>query len=481
MGSKVTGTLHTENASDTHIDKCLSPEPDSWDDAPAIAPAEQRLVSTSIPAPDLSPALFLQEAQGMERFFWQDAQDDITFAGFGAAANLFAWGAGRIASIQEQAKALFATAVILNPHADPLAAPRLFGGFSFREDAIADNAWAGFHPAHFILPHYQLVQHDGASWLTINALIAADEEPQASASVLEEALRLRYQALQAAVSFPQPPVAPTEQRYPMTFPAWERMVEGAIDEIKNGRLQKVVLSRVSELRFEQQVNIDGAMAYLESQYADCYRFLFEPHPHHAFFGATPELLAKVNGRTIHTMALAGSIGRGATDHDDDLLGSQLIDSPKDRHEHDLVVTSILGRLAPLTSQLEIAPQPGLYKLSNIQHLYSPVRGRLLRGDGILPIIKVLHPTPALGGSPRKKAMAYIQQAESVPRGWYGAPVGWIDVNLDGAFAVGIRSAVAQEKRVWLYAGAGIVADSDPEQEWDETGLKFMPILNAFGV
>ena len=461
----------------------MNPE-SSWEDEPAIAPAAQRLVSTSIPAPNLSSALFMQEAQGMERFFWQDAQDGTVFAGFGAAGNLFAWGSGRIASIQEQAKALFETAVVLNGDhqvTDPLAAPRLFGGFSFREDAAPDNAWASFHPAHFILPHYQLVQHDGASWLTINALIPADENPDDSLPVLEEALTLRYQALQAATLATAPPVTPAEQRYPMAFPAWEQMVDGAIDEIGNGRLQKVVLSRVSELRFDTRVNIDGAMAYLGEQYADCYRFLFEPRPHHAFFGATPELLAKVNGRTIHTMALAGSIGRGATDHDDDLLGSQLIDSPKDRHEHDLVVTSILGRLATLTSQLEIAPQPGLYKLSNIQHLYSPVRGTLLQGDGILPIIKVLHPTPALGGSPRKKAMAYIREAESVPRGWYGAPVGWIDVNLDGAFAVGIRSAVAQEKRVWLYAGAGIVADSQPEKEWDETGLKFMPILNAFGI
>lgn len=483
MSDKVTGTLYTKNEDDIHVGKCLSPDPNNWENEPAITPAKQRLVSYSIPAPDVSPALFLQEAKGLERFFWQDAQEaqsDTIFAGFGAAANLFAWGAGRIASIQEQAKALFKTAVILN-NSDPAAAPRLFGGFSFRKDAAPDNTWASFHPAHFILPHYQLVQHDGASWLTINALIPADENPQENEPTLKEALTLRYQALQAATLAAQPPVAPAEQRYPMAFPAWEQMLDGAIDEIKNGRLQKVVLSRVSELRFTKNADVDSAMAYLGDQYADCYRFLFEPRPHHAFFGATPELLAKVNGRTIHTMALAGSIGRGTTDHDDDLLGSQLINSPKDRHEHDLVVQSILGRLAPLTSQLEIAPQPGLYKLSNIQHLYSPVRGKLLQGNGILPIIKALHPTPALGGSPRKKAMAFISEAESVTRGWYGAPVGWIDVNLDGAFAVGIRSAVAQEKRVWLYAGAGIVADSEPEKEWDETGLKFMPILNAFGV
>ncbi len=451
---------------------------DSWEEA--RQPADQRLVSYSIPAPNLPPDLFLQQAKGMERFFWQDARDNITFAGFGAAANLFAWGEGRIASIQKQAKELFATAVVLN-NTHPLAAPRLFGGFSFREEYTPDNAWATFHPAHFILPHYQLVQQGDESWLSMNALISADEEPQESVPILKEALTLRYEALQAASAVAAPPVPPAKQTYPMSFSVWEGMVNGAIEAISDGRLKKVVLSRVSELRFAQQADVDSAMADLGEHYPDCYRFLFEPHPHHAFFGATPELLAKVEGNVIQTMALAGSIGRGKDGHEDDMLGSQLIDSPKDRHEHDLVVASILARLAPLTSQLEIAPQPGLYKLSNIQHLYSPVRGTLLQGDGILPIIKVLHPTPALGGAPRKKAMAFIREAESVPRGWYGAPVGWIDLNLDGAFAVGIRSAVAQEKRVWLYAGAGIVADSEPVKEWEETGLKFMPILNAFGL
>ena len=96
----------------------------------------------------------------------------------------------------------------------------------------------------------------------------------------------------------------------------------------------------------------------------------------------------------------------------------------------------------------------------------------------MPLIKLLHPTPALGGSPRRLALAAIREAEPVPRGWYGAPVGWIDVNLDGAFVVAIRSAVAQDKRAWLYAGAGIVADSEAEKEWEETGLKFRPMLEA---
>jgi menaquinone-specific isochorismate synthase len=100
---------------------------------------------------------------------------------------------------------------------------------------------------------------------------------------------------------------------------------------------------------------------------------------------------------------------------------------------------------------------------------------------VLPVVELLHPTPAMGGSPRELAMAYIQRNEPFPRGWYAGPIGWIDQKLDGAFAVAIRSAVAQERRAWLYAGAGIVDESNAEREWQETALKFEPILNALGV
>ena len=135
------------------------------------------------------------------------------------------------------------------------------------------------------------------------------------------------------------------------------------------------------------------------------------------------------------------------------------------------------RLAPLAESLDIAPTE-LLKLSNIQHLSTPLAGRLQRPAGVLPLVEALHPTPALGGDPRPDALQLIRQLEPIPRGWYGAPVGWIDSQLEGEFAVAIRSAVAQEARVWVYAGAGIVADSLPRPEWQETELKFKPMLDA---
>jgi menaquinone-specific isochorismate synthase len=453
--------------------------------------ADGRLVSLSMPSPGVSAAAFLALAGGQERFFWEDLRDDILFAGFGVAAHLLAWGPERFAHIEEQARALFGDALLLGAE-NRLAAPRLFGGFAFRDDFMPDNTWAVFHAAHFLLPHFQLVQRGAESWLTINALLPPEErEPdeegrQALREELGAALQARYEWLRSMEpEMPEPTHGasgpPLRVNYPMSYEAWEKMIDQAVQQIETTPLQKVVLARVAELRFRERIDVNGALAYLARHYPDSYRFLFEPRPHHAFYGATPELLVRVEGTTLTTMAMAGSIRRSADPLEDAALGQELLNSAKDRHEHELVVMSLLERLAPVTSQLEISPQPGVYKLANIQHLLTPVRARLLAAQGVLPLVETLHPTPALGGKSRARAMAFIQEAEPVPRGWYAAPLGWIDVNMDGAFAVAIRSAVAQERRVWLSAGAGIVADSQPDKEWAETALKFRPMLEALGV
>ncbi|MCB8941156.1 MAG: isochorismate synthase [Ardenticatenaceae bacterium] len=455
---------------------------DSWQDN---ALTNGRLLSVSIPAPGVETAVFLQQALGEARFFWSAANGGLTLAGFGIAADLFAWGQNRFEQIQQQAQALFAEAVIDAAGEErPLAGPRLFGGFSFIDDFTPDNTWSIHYPAQFILPHYQLAQQNDESWLTLNAILPPDETPETLLPELQAALQTRLTVLQTGISpAPPPPRAPTplHLNYPMSYDDWETMITHATQKMKNGPLNKAVLSRVCEIRYAQKVDVDGALAYLNATYPDCYRFLFEPRPFHAFYGATPELIVDVNGRSLRTMGLAGSIGRGKTPAENDALAQELLNSAKNQHEHALVVQSIRRRLAPLASELTIPEQPGILQLGYIQHLFTPIQAMLKQADGVLPILQNLHPTPALGGQPRELAMPFISQAEPVPRGWYGAPVGWLDHNLDGAFGVAIRSAITQDRRVWLYAGAGIVADSDPQAEWDETALKFKPMLDALGI
>lgn len=462
---------------------------DNWDTGriPVAAPsptyrssADGRLASYSRPSPGITAAAFLAAAQGRERFFWEDVRDQITFAGFGVAVHVMAWGANRFSRLRDQAAALFQDTVLLGDR-QPLATPRLFGGFAFRDDFLADNTWTSFHQGHFVLPHYQLVQVEGESWLTINVLLPAEEDPAGLQADLAAAWTARYEALQQVAPPAGPPSEPAGLDYPLSYPAWEEMITAARQDISAGKLQKVVLARVAEARFKQPIDLNAALAYLNQHYHDSYRFLFEPRPHHAFLGASPELLAKVKGDTVTSMALAGSIGRSADDREDTRLGQELLTSKKDRFEHDLVVLSITGRLARLCSGLDISPQPGLLKLHNIQHLYTPVRGKLFRPGDVLAVVEALHPTAALGGRPRSTSLAFIREHEPAPRGWYGGPIGWVDYQLEGAFSVGIRSAVTQDRRAWLYAGSGIVAESDPQKEWDETALKFEPMLHALGI
>ncbi|MCP4421342.1 MAG: isochorismate synthase, partial [Chloroflexi bacterium] len=353
---------------------------------------------------------------------------------------------------------------------------------SFTDDFTPDNTWSIHYPAQFILPHFQLAQQGGKSWLTLNAILPADESAEGILPELQTALATRLTLLRQKQSPPPPrSPAPLHLKYPMSYPNWQTMINHATHTMQTSELNKVVLSRVCEIRYTQKVDVDRALVTLDKHYPDCYRFLFEPRPFHAFYGATPELIVGVNGRSLQTMGLAGSIARGKTAAENESLAQELLASAKNQHEHALVVQSIRRRLEPLTSQLDIPPKPSILQLGYIQHLHTPIHATLHRADGVLPILQNLHPTPALGGQPRELAMPFISQAEPVPRGWYGAPVGWLNHNLDGAFGVAIRSAITQDRRVWLYSGAGIVADSEPQAEWEETALKFEPMLNALGI
>ncbi len=439
-----------------------------------------RLLSCSLPCSGISFEDFLASADGQARFFWESRNNHLAFAGMGAAVELMAWGSGRYRKIIRDARQLYTQARIADS-APAGTGPRLFGGFSFRSDFTPDNTWSIYAPAHFVLPHYQLVNLKGETWLTINTQIPMEDDPEALVSDLHAALREKISQLQAdsggTTSELQAPLQSV--RYPMSFDMWRAMIQHATARIQAGEMNKVVLARAAELRFEQRLRLLPILNHLSQHYGNCTRFLFEPRSRYAFYGASPELLASARGKRIETMSLAGSSERGSSGEEDLRLGKALLRSHKNRQEQLIVSDKIRDRLLPLTDRLEIAP-PGLLKLKHIQHLHSPIRGRLRRATGILPLVETLHPTPALGGDPRADAMRLIRELEPIPRGWYGAPVGWIDAKLDGDFAVAIRSAVAQESRAWIYAGAGIVRDSQPEAEWEETALKFRPMLDAHG-
>lgn len=431
---------------------------------------------------DVSFAHFLQQSKGLPRFYWESGEQQIAFAGKGHALEIVAHGQNRFSRIEQQVKDIFSTIEVLNEDAHSLALPRIFGGFAFSEDSLSDYAWADFESALFVLPHYQLVSLDGEKWLTINVHVPESEIDQDIRTEIDLALQQSLETLNDAQNVDTELTTPAVEqiRFPMSYNQWESNIHSLTNRMKAGELEKVVLARLSELNFAGNINPENALHYLARQYRECFRFLFEPHPNHAFLGATPELLASVSGNQVQTMALAGSIKRGKTPTEDDHFADMLLRDPKERHEHQLVIDRIEATLRQITTTLDVG-ETGLYKLQNIQHLHTPIRGALSHTMGILRVIERLHPTPALGGIPYGKAMQVIDACEPFPRGWYASPIGWIDYQLDGQFAVAIRSAVCQNNRAWLYAGAGIVAGSQPEKEWNETYLKFRPMQEALGV
>lgn len=430
-----------------------------------------RLLSITLPCPNIDPLAFLQQSAGGARLFWQDA--DTTIAASGAALELSAWGEDRFEHIETDARDLFNHACVVTP-ADDLQ-PRLFGGFSFRDDFVPDYRWSAFAPAHFILPHYQLTLKGHGSFLTLNTLVNSDESDDMLVSELRGALSTRIATLSHSCKVQSPRIS--QLNYPVTQASWHTMIDGATARIQAGDLQKVVLARLAELTFETAPDLGYPIRDLRDNYPNCTIFLFEPRAGHGFLGATPERLINLQNRQFDTMALAASIARGDTEAEDAKLAQTLLTDPKERHEHQLVINELIARLTPIAEALTV-DDTSVMKLSNIQHLYTRAAGTLKDSASILTLVKLLHPTPALGGAPKDVALSLIRDFEVLPRGWFAAPIGYLTPDLSGRFAVAIRSAVVQQTRAWLFAGAGIVAASQADKEWQETELKFRPMLRA---
>lgn len=409
-------------------------------------------------------------ALGRPRFAWASG-DGAILAG-GAAATVEADGSGRFAEVREGARAVFDS--VTPPSSVPAGArPRIVGGFAFHEDhdSTAATTWRGYPGAQFVLPEVQLVTTAEGSWLTV-ASSGADVEETAEERL--DRWTSRLDALPDRAPTEPPAVrraGPTPDRE-----AWRRQVRTALADIDEGTLRKVVLAGSLSVDLAGDLDVPDVLARLGETYPDCVRFLVEPQTGDPFFGATPERLVSLRGGSIRTTVLAGSAGRGDTEAEDDWLAEDLRGSAKDAREHEVVVEAIRDQLAPLASTVTTGER-GIRKLATVQHLETPVRATLDGNAHVVDLVEALHPTPAVGGVPQEAALRTIRAREGFDRGWYAAPVGWMDAAGDGAFSVAIRSALAHGSAATLFAGNGIVADSHPDREWSELQLKYRSILD----
>ncbi|HKL28706.1 MAG TPA: isochorismate synthase [Natrialbaceae archaeon] len=425
------------------------------------------LVSRAREVPDVSYRAFLETTDG-PRFHWAD-RDGMEISSGGACVRLTGSGPDRFDDVRREADALFSGTDVDAPAA---ARPRLFGGLSFFPDHQPAEPWAGFPAAEFVLPRVQLTRAHGSTWLTINAC-AEGADPAPVETDLDDVAE-RVADLPAMRPTADPPVITDRDRV-VSWDEYVESVDRATDRIRSGDFRKVVLATALAADLAEPVDATELVERLRRTYPECYRFLVQPDDGGAFFGAPPERLVRLDGRTARTEALAGSVGRGETPSEDDALASSLLESEKLQHEQGLVLDAIREQLATF-GDVDRGEQ-GVKTLATIQHLHTPVTVELDRNEHVLTLVDALHPTPAVGGMPPADAADAIRETEPFHRGWYASPVGWFDADGDGEFAVGIRSGVAADDRVTLFAGNGIVADSDPEAEWDEVQLKFRPILD----
>ncbi len=433
--------------------------------APETAGLVSRAVRLST-APD--PRSVLSTA-AQPRTFWS-APDEATVVGCGAATTIRADGPERFESVREAADGLFSVGDV---HAGALAArPRLFGGFAFHDEHAGEGPWKGYPGAKFVLPRTQITYTGGSAWVTVN-------DVGGDTATVEDRLDREIERIEG-LSDPGPvgPPPGIETRVRTTSEAeWRRSVVAATDRIDAGELRKVVLAQALRTDLRRPLSIPDTLSRLESRYPDCYRFLFDPDDGEGgFFGATPERLVGRRGRTVETGALAGTTGRGETPEEDEWLAAELLADEKNVHEHELVADAVRSQLEPFTASIR-AGERSIRRLATVQHIETPITAELTEDEHVLTLVEALHPTPAVGGLPPKAALKTIRDTEPFERGWYAAPVGWFDAAGYGSFAVAIRSAVAGGETATLFAGVGLVGDSDPDREWDELQLKYRPILD----
>ena len=270
---------------------------------------------------------------------------------------------------------------------------------------------------------------------------------------------------------PPPPVARGRTRYAgSSLPdlAWLEAVAAAVDRIADGRLDKVVLARDHAVWSEHRFDALDLARRLHARFPRCHTFVVD-----GLVGATPELLLARDGTAVSSRVLAGTTGRSDDEATDAALGAALLDSAKDQHEHRLAAASVHDVLDPACATLDVDDAPRLLRLDNVQHLATVFRGTLAADPppSSLELVAALHPTAAVGGTPRDAAVAMIAELEGLDRGRYAAPVGWTDAAGDGEWGIALRCAELSGARARLFAGVGVVGASLPEDELEETRLK----------
>jgi menaquinone-specific isochorismate synthase len=441
----------------------------------AVASRTEGLTFVALPAPVVSAAAIVDAFRDGPVVAW--TASDLTLVGVGIARELRGTGVARWDEVVAGASSIAAGSAVIAGVTAPVAAlgvarPRFVGGAAFAPGAADRAPWTGFGDAWFALPRWTYV-HDGARAFLV---LAVDARDAADAGRWRDELAA-HQAAVAASFVPRAQPALVELGRGDAA-QWRAQITQITDAIARGACSKIVAARTCTVALAGPVRAGELLAALDDRHADCVRVMIKPPGAGALVAATPERLVRRDGDVVLCDALAGSIARNG---DLDAAGSKLLASTKDRREHDLVVDAIRDALEGAGAEVDAPAAPVVRALRHVLHLNTPFRAVLIKPRHVLELAARLHPTPAVGGTPTDVASEWIRTREPVARGWYAAPVGWFDLDGNGELAVALRSGVIAGNRGHLWAGAGIVAGSDPDRELAETEVKLRAMLGALGV
>jgi len=464
----------------------------------ATRTAAPRVLAVGLPLASCDPLGGFARFGAEDRFFWEQAGRDISLAGRGAVVTLEAEApegvadAGPIARVGAAAAKHFRRVDRVGA-----AAPLFVGGFAFDGRTSGSGDWERFPAGRMELPELLLRRQGGRTLATLCAEIPSGADPDPLFERLEAEIaavrRLAGVAAEDRESLEAlcPPRSDAGAEYRVVADrghgVFRGQVDSALSAIEAGDLEKVVLARSLEVFHPGRFAVPSFLHELRVLYPHC-TVLACGRGEDTLVAASPELLVSLQQGAVESCALAGSAARGRSPEEDARLGKALRESPKERAEHAAVVRAVRDGLARWVDELRGPEAPELMRVLGIQHLATPLRGRLLpecKETGVLDLVACLHPTPAVAGLERNASLDWIARREGLDRGWYAGPIGWLDADGDGEFWLALRSALirnapaadcAGPSRARLFAGAGIVAGSRPEAELRETRLKLRALL-----
>jgi len=413
---------------------------------------EDHHLIVTVPAPVAPPDALLRAFPHEASILW-DPPQSTACSGLGVAMTL----APNTPSIGD----FFDRTEHIAHEASP--GPRVFGGASFAPGAATQMPWESFGEGFLVLPTWTY-QVGERAWLSLAVCEPEGPSPEQALDVFETI----WDSLERPIGVIPSPVS-VRRIEEADHATWSRQVRDIREKIRNGFVEKVVAARHCVVELETGAGSLDVLKRLEERFPGCTRFALW-RGDAAFLGATPELLISRRGPAVLSEALAGSTAHGDA--------ARMMASSKEREEHQLVVRAILKALEPFCNSLRSAPEPSVRELPNVLHMQTSIEGHLREPTHILALVQALHPTPAVAGVPTNDAIQWIVEHEALARGWFSAPVGWTDAAGDGEFVVALRSGLLRDGKAWVYAGAGIMADSDPDAEYAETELKMQALLGA---